>query len=491
MGDKGKAQPDRGFRRPSKETLAACTILVALVSMAAFGVSRAESRSRTALEERFQSRADAGARFISAYMAEMIEREIALAQIHLTGEVSPKKINLLTDSLESEASLLLDKDGRFLTGAPFDPALVGKQIGSKYPHLSSAMLGVPAISPVVLSAADNIPVVGAAVPFDSDGERRVFSAALSIANTPLKNYLTTLAPIEGASSYLVDVNGAQVVANVDGSVDARFKAIEKSLAVGEGQQSGSYTLDGEEMFFSAQDVKGAPWTIVATVPKTELLAPFYSGRWVSWVMLTVLTLLGVAVVYLFIRFSAGRREFRRRSLHCSLTGLANRSLFTELAEQSLARLRRRPGSLGTMYIDLDGFKTVNDTLGHEAGDELLVAVASRMKQSVRDCDVVARMGGDEFAILLVDAGEEELRLLADRVLEALSTPFSLGADQVQIGASIGIATSTGQNPSATLLQEADAAMYVAKTGGKGRYSISSIPESPAAEAPLRLVKPAV
>jgi len=491
MDVRGKARRSQtGWKFLSKETSIACVILVALVSLATLALSRAEHGSREALEDRFRSRADNGARFISAYMTEMLEREVALAHAHMSGSVSPGRINILTDSLGSQASVLLDKDGEVLAGAPHEPALIGKEIGSKYPHLSSALLGVPAISPVVLSVAEGIPVVGAAVPFEADGERRVFSAALSIADTPIKNYLTTLSPFQGASAYLVDDAGAHVVANVDGSVDANWQRVEKSLSLGEDEQSGSYLLEGEEMFFSSQRMVGAPWTIVATVPKAELLAPFYTGRWVGWGMLIGLTLLGSGVVCLFARFSAGRREFLRRSLHCQLTGLANRSLFTQLAEQSLAMLRRRRGSLGAMYIDLGGFKTVNDTFGHETGDEVLVSAAVRMKQSVRDCDVVARLGGDEFAILSIDTGVEEVRLLADRVLKALSDPFAIGDRQIQIGASIGLALSTGEKSSVTLLQEADAAMYEAKTGGKGRYCISTSAEPPSKPL-LRLMDKAV
>ena len=159
----------------------------------------------------------------------------------------------------------------------------------------------------------------------------------------------------------------------------------------------------------------------------------------------------------------------------SLTGLANRSLFMEFLEASLARNKRRSKVSAVMFLDLDHFKEINDTLGHDAGDRLLNSVAQRVKSCVREGDLVARLGGDEFAIVLDDvANAEDTRIIAEKILEALKKPHDLGETERAVGTSIGIAAfpEAGEEPDA-LIKAADEAMYVAKKGGRNGYRFHS------------------
>jgi diguanylate cyclase (GGDEF)-like protein len=160
--------------------------------------------------------------------------------------------------------------------------------------------------------------------------------------------------------------------------------------------------------------------------------------------------------------------------HDALTGLPNRTLITDRVEQMLARSRRNQTPAAALFIDLDNFKDINDTLGHNAGDELLQAVAARLDGVIRDADALGRLGGDEFVVI-----SEELslasapELVAERLLDALKHPFDLGADQetrVTVTASIGIAIGE-RTPAEELLRNADIAMYRAKWDGKNRYSV--------------------
>jgi diguanylate cyclase (GGDEF)-like protein len=163
------------------------------------------------------------------------------------------------------------------------------------------------------------------------------------------------------------------------------------------------------------------------------------------------------------------RELVRQALTDPLTGLANRALFNDRVVHALARAGRDPGRVATMLIDLDGFKLVNDGLGHGAGDAVLVAVADRLRNAVRDGDTVARLGGDEFAVLLEDVRTpEEANAAALRMLAALATPVS-APTEVFVGASIGVATATTEDDAGTLLRHADIAMYIAKARGKGQH----------------------
>lgn len=156
----------------------------------------------------------------------------------------------------------------------------------------------------------------------------------------------------------------------------------------------------------------------------------------------------------------------------SLTSLPNRRLFTEFLTSAISSARRKQCLMALLYIDLDGFKLVNDSLGHSIGDLLLCEVASRLRSRVRQSDVLARIGGDEFAIILTDLTERQnAGSIAASLLECMSTPFHVDGHEITIGASIGI--SLLENPHQNgidLLRQADSAMYAAKRGGRNRVA---------------------
>jgi diguanylate cyclase (GGDEF)-like protein/PAS domain S-box-containing protein len=179
---------------------------------------------------------------------------------------------------------------------------------------------------------------------------------------------------------------------------------------------------------------------------------------------------------------------QHQAFHDSLTNLANRALFSDRVEHAIERGARDSTTVGVLLLDLDGFKTVNDSLGHTAGDELLVAVAQRLRTVLRPSDTAARLGGDEFAVLLEDlVGADEAREVAERVIDALGHPFALAGTEVVVQASIGITVAghVGADPEA-LLRNADAAMYSAKNQGKGCYRLFEPAMHSAAVARLQL-----
>jgi diguanylate cyclase (GGDEF)-like protein/PAS domain S-box-containing protein len=158
-----------------------------------------------------------------------------------------------------------------------------------------------------------------------------------------------------------------------------------------------------------------------------------------------------------------------------LTGLCNRAVFVERLGRRLDEVKQRPGGsrFAALYLDLDRFKVVNDSLGHPVGDELLTAVSRRLESCLRQGDVLARLGGDEFAILLHALGDEQqANAIAFRIQEALSAPFSIGGREVFTSASIGIAFGLSQYTSADeIMRDADIAMYHAKARGKARHEL--------------------
>jgi diguanylate cyclase (GGDEF)-like protein len=167
-------------------------------------------------------------------------------------------------------------------------------------------------------------------------------------------------------------------------------------------------------------------------------------------------------------------QLRRQAYQDDLTGLPNRARFAEEVNAVLRNLRRHPDRRASvLFIDLDRFKVVNDRLGHAMGDQLLVAFVDRLRRCVRETDVVARMGGDEFTVLLgdVEAPGEEIRV-AQRILDSLRDPFTVGGERWSITASIGVATCTSAHDSAEeVVRDADMAMYRAKASGKDCFRL--------------------
>ena len=167
------------------------------------------------------------------------------------------------------------------------------------------------------------------------------------------------------------------------------------------------------------------------------------------------------------------RQLKQLAFHDSLTGLPNRALFADRLDQALARADRQFRSVGLLFLDLDNFKVVNDSLGHQQGDLLLTQVSARLTACLRADDTVARLGGDEFTILLEDAGcETSASEVADRIAVAFRQPFQLVDREVVVSASVGIALSVPRRDrSETLLRNADLAMYRAKGSGKARFTV--------------------
>ncbi len=166
-----------------------------------------------------------------------------------------------------------------------------------------------------------------------------------------------------------------------------------------------------------------------------------------------------------------RDELVHQAFHDSLTGLANRALFRDRVSHALAIARRQGREVTVLYLDLDDFKKVNDSLGHAEGDQLLRLAAERFLACARSTDTVARLGGDEFGILIEDIhGNDGTAVLVDRLAGAMQAPFHLGHNEVHVSLSFGIATAASDESADDLMRNSDLAMYTAKRQGKGRYA---------------------
>src|SRR5262249_51864905 len=190
-----------------------------------------------------------------------------------------------------------------------------------------------------------------------------------------------------------------------------------------------------------------------------------------------LTLAGDAVHMTVVDISDRKRaeeQIEFHAYHDVLTHLPNRKLFTDRLMQNITRAKRYGrGCVAVMFVDLDHFKSINDTLGHEAGDELLLEMSRRLRDCIREDDTVARLGGDEFTIILAELRHpEDAASVAEKIIRAVQEPMTIGGTTLEISASIGISLfpQDGGDPE-TLLRNADSAMYRAKESGRNTYQL--------------------
>ena len=170
-----------------------------------------------------------------------------------------------------------------------------------------------------------------------------------------------------------------------------------------------------------------------------------------------------------------QEDMRKKAMHDQLTGLPNRASFLESLDRAVRKARRRQGLFSVLFVDLDHFKAVNDTLGHGAGDQLLQRVSERLSSAVRESDLVARMGGDEFVVLIEEhRGPEEVMIVAQKILTFLERPVLLDGREVSVSGSVGIASFPDDGDEVeTLMKNADAAMYQAKERGRNNFQFYS------------------
>jgi len=248
--------------------------------------------------------------------------------------------------------------------------------------------------------------------------------------------------------------------------------------------------DGVRRYISARQLYGFPWAVVVGLSIDEQLAGVRRDRRTYLWRASAASLLVIAVLTVLGRMSRQLALTRARiveerlahaardkylAYHDSLTKLPNRSLFSTLLGQGIRQAHRDSRELAVLFLDLDHFKHINDTLGHEAGDQLLQELAGRLTASLRDSDTIARLGGDEFVILLPALDQEKYAAtVAQKVLTVVGHPFLLKGDEFRVTASIGISTYPQDGlDEQTLIKNADTAMYQAKEEGKNNYQFYS------------------
>lgn len=234
--------------------------------------------------------------------------------------------------------------------------------------------------------------------------------------------------------------------------------------------------DKVTQFVNIQDMPS--WKLISYIPDTLTESSLNRERRLLIFLFLLISCFGSAGVFVLVRALQNRNIAEFKLFHLAhfdnLTRLANRSLFAENLKREMALARRLQKPAVLMYMDLDHFKAINDELGHEAGDDVLIQVSDRLRNCVRESDTLARLGGDEFAAILPQADNpQDTALVAQRIIEQIQQPFQLGEHKRKLGISIGIAVSIEGDKPADLIRRADKAMYEAKQAGRSCYQFAS------------------
>ena len=475
-------------RRAIGGLIAAGLIVLGLLSVFAIELESTQEKSRHDVMARVHERSMLAAALISSLL-QSTEQQVPREEIRFGGAtVTRRAMNEVRQ--QSAYAALLDGSGRVLAASSgFTPQARANL------RRSAALALVRAGLPYALG--NLLPygrggVINFAVALRTRSGPRVLVTGIALgALAPFLNgELRKIPGVSGAHNYVIDGDDT-VLASTNAQRPPGYRFASRgqiaALRLWSGQARGFY--------YDQTRVANTTWRIVLAAPADRLFASVSGLRkWLPWLIFAAFALVAATALWLGTRVvrsaEAGLQEANAQlqlvnrqleqanealahdALHDPLTELPNRVLFMDRLRQVLERGSRQATPCAVLFIDLDGFKRVNDSLSHAVGDQLLIAVAGCLRNLLRPADTVARLGGDEFAILLDGtATEDEAVQVAERVNAALAGPFEIDGHQLFVTASVGVALHSDAGSPDELLGDADLAMYDAKRRGPNRWAI--------------------
>jgi diguanylate cyclase (GGDEF)-like protein len=459
-----------------KVAVLALAVAVALVAGLAWNLVKTQNQARDSLDDAIERRAGLTADVIAS--AFVNSRSPAAVRKEFGGDPEELRRAVGKSSGTRGASrvTVLDAGGRVLAsaGRGEDPNPTARA------DVALALRGKPSLSDVFPDGRGG-KLVELAVPFPSPSGPRVLLVAspISVVEGFTRGFFATPSAFRATEGYLIDGSGRTLSATRRGArVHGPVLAAVRRGEVGK---------RGDRTYVSGL-VPSSRWRVVLSVPNSPLYKSVDGATaQAAWLLFAAFVAAIVALLLLGLMAARGARrlaaanriadaasELAHERLHDPLTGLANRALFAARAEQAVIAARRRGRWVAVVFMDIDHYKLINDSLGHEVGDEVLREVARRLARSVRGADTVSRFGGDEFVVLCDDLANGPAAIPAvERIRAGLEGPVHVGERSVPVSFSIGVAIGGGDadRTAGDLLADADAAMYRAKELGRDRVEI--------------------
>jgi len=466
--------------------------IVVMVAMAGL-LASSQANARRGVAQKLLARVQAGAEFSSLYIKDVLAREDMQAAIWLAAR-RPTRVSLehASQAVGFSSALLIDHDGRVLQAVPAARYLIGVDITAPYPNLALALAGKPSVSNV-LPDATGLPVVAAAVPFATASGKRVLNGTLDVVKSPLGGYMSHVIVVPGRRVYLVDASGNLIASNGAAlTAGETLSQLDRRLARLVGRHSsGVYASPHGGQFFVSVPIAGTPWRLIVAVPEAQLYVSVGgASKWLAWVALGGLAMAGLLIIMMGLRLV--RSQSRLNTLNADLerlarvdplTGLSNRRHIEETLTSALSAARRHDSALAVLLIDIDHFKRVNDTWGHQAGDAVLAGTGRTIQMALRTEDTVGRWGGEEFLAILPRTDAAGAVIIAERLRAHVAAAGPANADvpaavTVTVGAAVWESGAMDD-----LISRADRALYAGKTGGRDtvRLSLPGRPVTPVGE----------
>jgi diguanylate cyclase (GGDEF)-like protein len=456
-----------------------------MLALLAGAIVSSQRQARDRITSIFQSQGAATGAFVARYVVNVARQERVIAEANLA-ETLPSQREFFDDNVAFgfPAAVLLNDQGRALAVYPPDAALLGTDLATRYAHLQAGVDGLIGVSGVVQSAVRREPVIAIASPFSTPSGRRVYSGAFAVSSTPLGIYLDHSIVVPAHEVYLEDVTGRLISSSPESKRHTLSESAPALSHAIEARPLGTFDRDGTWTYL-ALPIHGTPWRLVFAESNSDLYRTVSGFSSVApWLVLLVLAIVATLLAAVFLRSVRDRRRLGELSSHMTqaaetdeLTGMANRRKLVRVMEALTRGRRASDERLTVMILDLDKFKTINDTYGHDAGDRALQLVASAMKKVFRETDSFGRWGGDEFVAILTKVSPEDMSGVIARLLSFIEeTSLRIGPVLVPLRVSIGVATTPGIGEPVEmddLLQRADVALYDAKSKGGGMVAWGS------------------
>jgi diguanylate cyclase (GGDEF)-like protein len=463
-------RPGSHARRFWSVAVAAVSLAVVLGTLGLF-IARSQDESRGHLLANFQLRGSASATLVSSYIAQQAAREQQSAeQLMALPTVTQSRFRTVTTAFGAQGAVLLDSRGVVLNVTPSDAGQVGQSL-TAYATTREAEQDRIVISDALPGPNGLRSVVAIAVPFQNAlVGRRVFAAAYRVGGPQLAAFVDHAIAYPQHQVLLIDRRGTLLSASPRTTASSVWGA-DLPLAQALSHRS-TGVVPGAKVpsTFTVAPISGTPWRMVLMVPDSKLYNSISgTAQLTPWLVFGLVTLLGLLLLLMLGRLLSDRSRLSLLSSELEsiartdpLTGLSNRRGIQEDVARAFARTRRRSEPIAVLMIDLDHFKQVNDQFGHEAGDQVLVAVAECMRDALRVEDVYGRVGGDEFVVVMAEADEAAGRAAAAR-LEQRAAEVRLPELGLPDGIPLSIGLASGVHmTSEDLMRAADAELYRVK-----------------------------